>query len=190
MEDDKEYSLDLEKDKQENIKIKKLDLIVAGVNIEELTKDLKTARIISPAYASSKSELGAILLYTFQYFQFSYQKREDIAKKLEEISIQEMTHMEWLGQMLIRLGVSPIFSKFPPLPLNFYNARTVPYVTNPILMIKTAIAGEQFAIKDYNNMIKLLDNKIVKTVLQEIVRQEEEHVIILTEILNELQGAK
>ena len=180
-------SIDGKQNNQNGQKIIKSDTQVAGVDFDLISKDLKTARIISPAYASSKSELLAILLYTYQIFQFSYQKREDIAKQLEEISIQEMTHLEWLGQMLIRLGVAPIYTHYPPIPANFFTTRFVPYNSNQIMMIKIDLQGEKQAIADYKKIISQLDNELVKKVIQEIVKQEENHVVILTKILEELQ---
>ncbi len=169
-------------------KVIKKDVVVDGVDFDKITKDLKTARIISPAYAGNKSELTAILLYTYQTFQFGYQGREDIAKQLEEISIQEMTHLEWLGQMLIRLGVAPIYTHFPPIPANFFTTRFVPYNSNQIMMIKLDLQGEKQAISDYERMIEILNNEPVKKVIQEIVKQEKHHVEILTKILEGLEA--
>ncbi len=177
-------------DELEDQKVIKKDVAIDGVDFDKITKDLKTARIISPAYAGNKSELTAILLYTYQTFQFGYQKRDDIAKQLEEISIQEMTHLEWLGQMLIRLGVAPIYTHFPPIPANFFTTRFVPYNANQIAMIKIDLQGEKQAIYDYEKMIAQLDNELVKKVIQEIVKQEKHHVEILTKILENLEAEK
>ena len=178
----------LEDNQNQEVTTPPLSSDTTNFRIDELTKDLRSARIISPAYATYKSELAAILLYTYQSFVFGYQNRQDIAKQLEEISIQEMHHFELLGQMLIRLGVTPIYTAYPPFRDNYFNTRRIPYTTNQIMMIKCDIEGEKQAIQGYKQMINTLTNPIVKEVIEHILSEEEEHLIILTNILNELEG--
>ena len=67
-----------------------------------------------------------------------------------------MEHFNLLGRTLIRLGVAPIYTTFPPQRDLFYSSRYVNYCTDPNLMLKISIQGEETAIREYTNMLKVL----------------------------------
>ena len=155
-------------------------------NLNEITNDLFSAKIISPAYAGRNSELTAILNYNFQSLIFDGLGRKDIAETLTRISIDEMRHLELLGKTLYRLGVTPIYTAFPPLRDMYFTTRYINYITDPVLIIKLDIAGEQNAILSYERMLTKLTNHQVKLVIESILISERRHVQMLTEILNKL----
>lgn len=156
-------------------------------DVNEVMPNLKTAKIISPAYASQKSELGAIHQYIYHSVQFWNQNENEIAEILDGIAEAEMNHLDILAKTLIRLGVAPIFSANPPLRMNFFNTKDVNYCSNQIDMIKADIQGEKQVIIDYTKMLEQLDDQVVASIIQRIKEDEELHVIKLTEILEELE---
>lgn len=159
---------------------------ILSYNLDNLSTDCISARIIAPAYATHSGELNAILTYIYLALQFEYQGREDIAKKLHKISMDEMRHFNLLGQTLIRLGANPVFTSIPPIRANYYNTREICYTSNFVNMIRCAIQGESRAIREYKSMLNRLDNLEVKNIINYIIPQEEEHLVILNEILSSL----
>lgn len=157
---------------------------------DDLKKDLNAARIISPAYAGINiSECNAVFQYTYHHLYFEELSMPDYAYALESISITEMIHFEILGQMLLKLGVDPIFSTNPP-GRNFYNTSQIAYSKTPVKMLMDDISAEMAAINDYQSMIRRLNNEQVAAVLQRIVLDEMLHLEEFKRLLNKLYAGK
>lgn len=88
--------------------------------LDDIAPDIRSARIISPAYASPHSELTAVMQYIYHSIQFANQNLDDIGELLEDILIAEMKHFDILGNLLYKLGVDPIYSAQPPIRNNFF----------------------------------------------------------------------
>ena len=144
-------------------------------NIDNLTKDLQSAKIISPAYAGRLGELNAILEYIYQATIFENLGNFETAKVLRHIAMDEMEHFELLAKTLIRLGVAPIYTMFPPQRDLFYTTRYVNYCTDANSMLKISIQGEEIAIKEYTKMLTKLKNDEVKNIISHILEQEKRH---------------
>lgn len=156
-------------------------------SLDNIGLDPQSAMIISPAYAGRKSELNAILQYIYDSFQFKYQGYEQYAKLMESIAVAEMKHLDLLGSMLIRLGVDPVYSYYPPIRNNFYSTGNINYVTNPIKMLERNLAGEEVAIDEYNEILSRLNNQNVAVVISRIIKDEELHVKLLTQAIKDFQ---
>lgn len=154
--------------------------------INSLSPDLCTARIISPAYSARNGELTAVLQYMYQSMIYQNLGNFTVYSQLQRIGVQEMKHLEILGRTLLKLGVLPIYSAFPPRMDIFFSGRYVNYNANPRQMITLAISGETNAIKNYNQMISKLENQTVRDIIIHIRNEEEEHLRILTNILSTL----
>lgn len=159
-------------------------------DINTITEDKQTARIISPAYAQPKSELTAILQYSYQSIVLDKMGYTDFANTIEEIAIAEMLHLEILGKMLIRLGANPIYTAYPPARFNFYNTSYVTYLTSPEKILLDDIRAEQNAIRDYQNMLTKLNNDVVSAVISRIILDEELHLAKFKEMYDILTEKK
>ncbi|MEG2014439.1 MAG: demethoxyubiquinone hydroxylase family protein, partial [Clostridia bacterium] len=146
--------------------------------------DIRSANIISLAYATKDGELTAILQYIFQSFIFR-DKDPETANTLESIAIAEMMHLKLLGNSLKNLGVTPIYSAQPPFPHNFYSAEYVTYSTTPVKMIMDNIYGEMNAIATYKKMLLLLKNEQVSAIIERIIIDEELHLATLKKLLEQ-----
>lgn len=155
-------------------------------DIDDIKEDKLTARIISPAYAQQKSEMTAVLQYSYQYIVLEKQGYKDFADTIEEISIAEMLHLEILGKMLIKLGVNPIYTAYPPARFNYYNTSYVTYSTCVEKILLDDIRAEQNAIRDYKNMLTKLNNDKVSAVISRIILDEELHLAKFKEMYNVL----
>lgn len=145
-------------------------------NLDNITQDLRSARIISSAYASRTGELNAILEYMYEATIFDSYGQNDIANTFRRIAMDEMEHFDLLAKTLIRLGVAPIYTAFPPQRDMFYSTRYVNYCSDSQRMLSIAIQSEEFAIKDYTKMLSILQNNEVKNVISFILEQEKGHL--------------
>ncbi len=156
--------------------------------LDKIEKDIKSAVIISPAYASMHGELNAVLQYMYHYFIFKQTLNDKTANVIMSISVAEMQHFKILGETLCKLGVNPIFTKTPPYGYNYYTSAGVSYSTTPIKMLIDDISGEILAIKTYEKMLCGLKNEMVAAVIKRISLDEELHVKMLKDCLKDLGG--
>lgn len=154
--------------------------------LDDIEPDMAAARVISPAYAADGSELTAVSQYIYHHFQFYRLGLNDIAETMVDIAITEMTHLDMLGKMLVRLGIDPIMSARPPQKCNFFNTGSVCYSTAAQKMIMDDIRSENDAIAMYKCMLRDLSNQQVEAVIQRIIMDEELHVRTLSGVLSRL----
>lgn len=145
-------------------------------DLSGLAPDCKSVCILSPAYADSHSELTAILQYIFHGFNFGALGNSEYALMMEEIAIAEMRHLDLLGEALIRLGTSPVYSRRPPEKCDFYSACHVDYSTQPASMLSADICGEKQAIACYEQMLDKLCNPILESLISRILLDEHLHL--------------
>lgn len=151
-------------------------------SLDDITPDRRTAEIISPAYAASGSELTAVLQYVYHSLHFEDGDMDDIAKIYHSIFVAEMYHLDLIGDMLIRLGVDPIFVGMPPHKFNYFSSSYVSYSKTPKQMLLDDINGEMKAIELYRSMVAKLGECTVSSVISRIIMDEELHLKTLKEI--------
>lgn len=144
-----------------------------------IESDYDSACIISPAYAGLHGEITAILQYRYHGFMFKKAGLYEFEEIMSEISVTEMRHFEILGELLTKLGVSPVYGRYPPFMGMWYNTGEVSYSESPQKMLLDDIASEMLAVKDYDEMLSNLENEKVGAVIQRIKIDEEEHIKIL-----------
>lgn len=159
-------------------------------SVASLSLDLRSARIISPAFSGVHSELNAILQYVYHYFNFKSSQEKAVAETLLGIAVAEMEHLQLLGDALLKLGVDPVYTRFPPLKQDFYTARYVSYSKSIEKMLMDDITGELVAISEYEKMISLLDNENVCALISRIILDEQLHVRVLKAKFKELSNKK
>ncbi|MBO5327924.1 MAG: hypothetical protein J6B04_01980 [Clostridia bacterium] len=157
-------------------------------SLELISEDCYSLRVISPAYASSTSELNTILQYVYHSFHLNAKGFNHFAEDLQSIAVAEMMHLKLLGETILALGALPVFAQNPSTAFNFYSAKFVSYSTSPVCMIEDDIRGEIQAIKGYKKMLALLKSERVKAVIYRIILDEELHLEKLKEILFALKG--
>lgn len=156
-------------------------------SIDDLQTDYYSAEIISKAYAGTHGELATILQYVYHHLNFQDAEQYEIASTLMAISIGEMKHLDILGETLLKLGVDPIFTRFPPYKCDYFNTSNVRYSKTPKKMIMDDITGELVAIEEYKDMINRLKNENVSAIISRIILDEELHVKVLKDILSRIK---
>lgn len=150
-------------------------------SVDNLRPDVRSGQIISFAYASLKSELTAILQYTYHHFHFGGYDQED-SETMMGIALAEMRHLDILGEAMLKLGVDPKYVQCPGTK-SFFNTSTVSQSTTPQKMIMDDIEGELNAIADYKKMLFILKNEQVEAIIQRIILDEQLHIEKLKEML-------
>lgn len=154
---------------------------------EGICPDAYSLAVISPAYASPKGELNAILQYFYHFFCFDKHGLKEYADVLESIAIAEMLHLKLLGRTITALGAQPIYCQTPSTAYNFYSTKYVTYSRNFVNMIEDDIMGEKHAICQYSKMLTRLRNENVKQIVSRILEDEKLHLETLKEIFNKLK---
>ena len=146
------------------------------------------ANLLSVDYCGQVSELSALTQYINNETRLSM-KHCDWARKLLEIAVAEMMHLQKLGELICLLGGEVDFAS------RQQNGRqrlwTPEYLTLPDnvdKMICIDIEGEKAAIKQYRMHISRIDDEYVNAVLARIIRDEEYHILLLQSLLDEVNN--
>jgi bacterioferritin len=140
----------------------------------------KYASLLSLAYAGQNGELNAILNYTYGRLVCEDAYPEMLSDTLRCVSNVEMHHLEMLGKLIVMLGGDPRFST--QNKRMGINTALLPYKTSPSEILSQAISGEKKAIKLYEDLMFSIEDRYVRDVLRRIIKDEEHHLKIFTEM--------
>jgi len=141
------------------------------------------AQLLLEDYASMVSEFSAVTQYLYHHHLLKA-RYPDVADLLECITIVEMGHMEFLGEAIVKLGGKPIFGTVTPRGINWWQGKYVYYGKNICDMLASDIQGEKDAITQYQKHYEQIDDEYLRGLLVRIIRDEMEHIELLTEKLN------
>lgn len=147
--------------------------------VGDIKKNPHYARLLLNAYGGMVSELTGILTYRYQHLIIE-STHECIARALSKISIQEMHHLELLGDTIIALGGDPMYMNRMGQP---WTSQYVNYSKGIRKMLIDDINTERMGIADYENLIKLIPEPLVQNLLKRIIEDEECHIEALTAML-------
>lgn len=122
-------------------------------------------------------EIEAILTYLRHNFVI---ENCEISRLMEEISVQEMFHMEWLSEKVVELGGIPTI-EHAQLRLE---GEDLP------AMVKRDIGLEEMAIAQYQAHIDAIDDPSIKRLLTKIMNEEIEHKEEFESALNEISSVQ
>lgn len=132
-------------------------------------------KIIEILNRDISNEIEAILVYLRHSFVL-HDENPKISRRLEEIAIDEMRHMEWLSEWVVDLGGTPTVEH---VKLEFPEKTTAD-------MMRRNIKLEEMAISDYTEHIEMADNPKLKRLLGKIRFEEEDHLEEFKESLEEV----
>lgn len=156
----------------------KVNIPYPSIKIEKENK--KYASYLLADYAGLSSELTSITQYSFQNFA-KFDEAKEFSYTLEQIAIVEMKHLEILGKLIKLLGVTP---KYLDLKNNLWSSKNINYTLDIKTMLKSDIELEEKAIKNYQEHLKLIDDKYIKGILKRIILDEEKHLECFCILLN------
>ena len=144
------------------------------------TNNVCTVRLLKNLMSGRFGELGAINTYIFQHLILN-NENINLKKDLDFIAMEEMKHLELLGNAIISFGGIPKYTNGQGQP---WSARFVNYETDIKSFLNQNIKGEEMAIRNYEFVMNKVANQSLKTLLQEIVDDEKQHIVIFKKYLN------
>ncbi len=120
-------------------------------------------------------ELAASIRYFWHYVRAAGMVSPEIREKFRKLSMVEMKHAEKFAERLNYFGGVPTAQ-----PTKIFMGKDLKD------MIKGDLEAERYAIKQYKSHLKLLDEDdvVTKRMLEEIIRDEEEHEDLWISILD------
>ncbi|MFB0921770.1 MAG: ferritin family protein [Oscillospiraceae bacterium] len=145
-------------------------------------KNLYYASLLTNDYAGAVSEMSAVSAYIFQHFVTHNRK---ISETIRCISLVEMRHLGFIGELIADYGGNPRFAVQSGGRSSYWNAQYISYETNPKCFLKENISNEKAAIASYNNRINQISDKAVQELLKRIILDEENHIRLFSDLLEE-----
>ncbi|MEI9993448.1 MAG: ferritin-like domain-containing protein [Rhizomicrobium sp.] len=144
----------------------------------------KTIEILQAVLAT---EIVCVLRYTFHAITASGISSEAVKAEFAEHAKEEQEHMTAVAERINQLGGKPNFN-----PEGLLSRSASQYVegANLIEMIKENLVAERIAVDHYRELIRYFgdDDPGTKTMLQHILRVEEEHADDMHDLLIAHQG--
>ncbi|MGQ9609009.1 MAG: ferritin-like domain-containing protein [bacterium] len=137
---------------------------------------MDNSTIIDMLNADITGEIEAILTYLRHNFVIEVC---EISRLMEEISLDEMRHLEWLSEKVVELGGIPTI-EHATLHLEGENLGQ---------MLKRDVGLEEMAIKQYEEHIDAITDPAIKKLLRKIMNEEIEHKEEFEEKLHEVTSS-
>lgn len=151
--------------------------------IPNLYPNKKYANLIYNSFAGKEGELTAITQYIYEHIDFK--DKDEISKILLSIAIEEMHHIDILGEILINLGEKPIFKSSEGKD---WCSNNVKYKIKDIKeAMKINICAEETAIAEYMQLMRYTNNMYLRRVYERIILDEKTHLEIFRKILADCQ---
>lgn len=157
--------------------------------IKVVEPNLHYARILMDDYAGVISEFTAISQYLYHHF-VSKKVNEEVGELLENVSINEMLHMEILANLIIALGGDPKIRGSFSTNDRFWNGKFIYYGNDLCEQLKADIEAEYKAIFEYREHIQLINDYYVQAILKRIILDEKVHIRLFNKALFEFCGCK
>ncbi len=123
---------------------------------------MKNEEIIALLNQDLEGEHGAII----QYLTHAYAMGEgEMACEVEAIAREEMRHLDWLAEAIVKLGGTPILKRGK---MRMDGESVADWMRNSVLL-------EEDGITLYKEHIKVIDDPKIKRLLQRILSDEESH---------------
>lgn len=139
----------------------------------------KYANLLYDNFAGAEGELTAVNQYIYEHIELK--RYESFSKILLSIAIEEMHHLELIGDLIKKLGKKPYYINKNQC---IWNAENIKYHFNNVYdMLMFNIDSEKKAILGYKEVIKNTQNRSIKDLLERIILDEQTHL----EIFNRLK---
>lgn len=142
-------------------------------------KSRETADVLTHIYASDKSELTAVLQYSYETFLMEDSSLKTI---LQEIARVEMHHLQILGELISLLGEMPMYVDSNFCNKSYWNADYVYYDTDIPTMLEINIESEKSNIRNYQMALTVIEDKYIEEIIKRILEDEYLHLEIFMKL--------
>ena len=145
--------------------------------VPRLYPNKRYCNLIYDSLGGEKGELTAITQYSYQYIVLKDNKA--ISPILKQIAIEEMKHLEILGNIIVNLGEKPIYSNSKG---KLWMTENVTYNDNLKEMIDLNIKAEEQAVLGYKNILRYTNNIALRRLYERIILDETTHLEVFKSI--------
>ena len=146
-------------------------------------KDLQTAYILKKAFVGAHGELNSAFKFVCHFYYWRRRQKHQEAEVMFKVATQEIKHFIQLGELIISLGVDPIYMDYPPV--NFYAFREVNSSCSCKKSIAECVSTKLTAINCYQKILEKINNKQTENVIKKIQKEEQHHLFMLEELLKQ-----
>lgn len=144
-----------------------------------IRQNIRYANLLYDSFAGKDGEVTAVMQYIYEHIELK--RFESFSKILLDIAIEEMHHLDLLGNLIKKLGGKPYFINKEQCEWNSQNIKY--HFGNVYNMLTYNIETEKKAIVEYRKVIKYTQNKSIKDLIERIILDEQTHL----EIFNRLK---
>lgn len=153
-------------------------------SVEQLDMNVAYGQMMLSNLGGLHSEMNAVSLYFYNHV-ITKQSWSKLAKVMQEISFVEMHHLEIFADMCTHLGVDPRLWDCQNDFLEYWSPGYNVYPRQMNIMLENAIKEEENTIRIYQSQIACIDEPIIQDVLNRIILDEQLHIHIFQELLDE-----
>ena len=153
--------------------------------VKYVKPDIRFAKMLYDDYAGGLGELTAITQYVYEHIDLS--KQISLSRVLLKIAIEEMMHLNMIGELITKLGLEPVF-----ISTNNCNwtSKNVKYNTgNLCRTMSYNVELEDAAIEGYKRAIMCTRNEQIVALLKRIILDEENHKKIFNMLADDYKNA-
>ena len=145
--------------------------------------NLATAQQLKMAYAGEHGELNSAVQFIYHFYSFKRLNNFDVAELKLKIAVSDMQHFKMLCELMLNLGLDPIYACYPPCQTDFYWTAKSSYSNSEKKMLSDGVAFKLTSIADYKRIIKSVDDPEVENVICKILKDEKKHLRSLNKLL-------
>lgn len=138
-------------------------------------------KCIMDDYSGRSGETTAVMQYLYQHY-ITAESNQRISDAMKGVAITEMRHHAMLGEAIAMMGGDPIIGG----STCFWSGANVNYIKNPVAFLQHDIMMEKHAIANHSKAAACVKNPTLSELMLRIVKDEELHVTIFKELLDEL----
>ncbi len=151
--------------------------------IPKLYPNKRYCNLIYDSLGGKKGELTAITQYIYEHNNL--QNEKEINHILKDIAIEEMHHLNILGNIIVNLGEKPIYKNSNG---KLWTTENVSYTTLKLKeIININIELEEESISRYQKILKYTNNIYLRRIYERIILDETTHLEIFKSILFDLK---
>lgn len=139
-----------------------------------IRQNLRYAKLLYDSFGGKDSELTAVTQYIYEHIELK--RYEEFSKILLSIAIEEMKHLELIGDLIKRLGGKAYYINSNQCSWNSENVKY--HFKNVYDMLNYNIESEKIAIEGYKEAMKYTQNKSIKDLIERIILDEQTHLEI------------
>ena len=144
-----------------------------------IRQNQRYANLLYDNFAGSTGELNTVMQYIYEHIELK--RYGNFSKILLSIAIEEMKHLELIGELIRRLGRKAYYIDKNQCAWNTQNIKY--HFNNVYDMLIFNIESEKQAILGYKEVAKYTQNKSIKDLLDRKILDEQTHL----EIFNRLK---